>query len=364
VLAGLEVEDWSSLLTAVARAQTWLTEAAPGVEQGPVLAKLAPLAGHRKWEVRRAIAQAAARTLHAAFEEPLARLGTDENGQVRQAAEHASLRRRDWANSSTLGKQHEDRLNTTLDDIEARFGVRGREAVKRASEEVANTFARQLYHEAIHLLSSLATSADRIRALAESGGAGKELVVEADRLGGRVSHLRGVLDAMRSYTHQPKLTFAEASLRELIDEVVRNVSDQRKSAQLAVPVITVSVDPSLRAEVDRGRAFQAFSNLVANAIESYDGLDGRGPIVINAVAQQSTAALTIQDAGRGMSEEALADSKVLFVTSKPTGTGFGLPLAIKIIESEHGGRLRLESASGVGTTVHVTLPLSQSRGEP
>ncbi len=116
--------------------------------------------------------------------------------------------------------------------------------------------------------------------------------------------------------------------------------------------------------VDRGRALQALSNLVGNAIEAYDGLEGRGPIVIRAVAQQSVAALTIQDAGCGMSEEALADSVVLFVPYKPTGTGFGLPLAIKIIESEPGGRLRLESQPGVGTTGHVTLPLSQSRGEP
>jgi signal transduction histidine kinase len=57
-----------------------------------------------------------------------------------------------------------------------------------------------------------------------------------------------------------------------------------------------------------------------------------------------------------MSEEVLTDASVLFATSKPDGTGFGLPLAIKIIESELGGRLSLESIKGQGTVVRVVIP--------
>ena len=37
----------------------------------------------------------------------------------------------------------------------------------------------------------------------------------------------------------------------------------------------------------------------------------------------------------------------------------GLPLAVKIVESEHGGRLSLESAKEHGTTVHILLPLQR-----
>jgi signal transduction histidine kinase len=57
-----------------------------------------------------------------------------------------------------------------------------------------------------------------------------------------------------------------------------------------------------------------------------------------------------------MSEEAQRDALTLFATSKPNGTGFGLPLAVKIIESEHGGRLTLESVKGRGTLVRITVP--------
>jgi nitrogen fixation/metabolism regulation signal transduction histidine kinase len=56
-----------------------------------------------------------------------------------------------------------------------------------------------------------------------------------------------------------------------------------------------------------------------------------------------------------MSAEALADSVALFATSKPKGTGFGLPLAVKIVESEHGGRVELQSVQGRGTMVCITI---------
>jgi hypothetical protein len=114
-----------------------------------VVDRLVDLAGHSKWEVRRAVALAAAKTMHGALEPALAKLANDDNARVRDAAQAAALRRRDWGNASALGKQHEDRINKTLDDIESRFGVQGRAAVKRAAEQIANTFARELYHEVI-----------------------------------------------------------------------------------------------------------------------------------------------------------------------------------------------------------------------
>src|SRR5260370_32858767 len=84
----------------------------------------------------------------------------------------------------------------------------GRDAVKRAAEQIANTFARELYHEVIKLLSPLAASADRLRAqLSAANVPAEALAEEADRIGRRVTQLRAVLDAMRAYTAQPALSF-------------------------------------------------------------------------------------------------------------------------------------------------------------
>jgi nitrogen fixation/metabolism regulation signal transduction histidine kinase len=324
-----------------------------------MIAKLVVLAGHGKWEVRRAVAHVAAQTLHGDFEPVLANLATDDNSRVRQAADAAALRRRDWANASVLGRQHEDHINATLDDIEARFGPRGRAAVKRASEQIANTFARELYHEVITLVSPLAASADRLRTrLADDNATRADLVDEAIRIERRAAHLRAVLDGMRSYTAQPKLGFAVENLKDVVDETVALVRDNQRA-----PRIEVYADDAITAEVSRARLVQALTNLIVNAQESYAGLDAAMPIAVRVVQEHARVVISIEDFGCGMNEEVLADAPVLFATSKPTGTGFGLPLAIKIIESEHDGRLSLASTKGRGTVARVTLPVRRQRDQ-
>ena len=69
--------------------------------------------------------------------------------------------------------------------------------------------------------------------------------------------------------------------------------------------------------------------------------------------------LTITDQGSGMSEEAVHDAFRLFATSKPHGTGFGLTVAQKIIESDHGGAVHLESTKGSGTSMTIFLQQKQ-----
>jgi HEAT repeat protein len=150
IARSLASADWSVALRAIADAISWVEAASPGqLGTAELSAAIASLAGHEKWEVRRAVALAAARNHHGAYDAAIERLTRDENARVRQAASQTALRRRDSRNAGAFGKQHEDRVNRALDDIEGRYGVRGREAVKRAAEDIANTFAREVYHEVI-----------------------------------------------------------------------------------------------------------------------------------------------------------------------------------------------------------------------
>ena len=357
LLAALDTPDWSVTLQAVSVAETRIRGSIvgdPKVEE--IVAKLVALASHTKWEVRRAVANVASHAPHPIFESVLAKLALDDNSRVRQAAEHAALRRRDSRHASTLGKQHEDRINSTLDDIEARFGSKGRDAVKRAAEQIANTFARELYHEVIKLLSPLAASADRLRAQLSAANVPAEgLAEEAERIGRRVTQLRAVLDAMRAYTAQPALTFKTEVLREVIQEAasVALESDRDKSR---LPSIDINVPSSVVVDVARARLVQALTNVLLNAIESYREADSLKPIEVTADLQEGLVAITVEDSGCGMSAEARGDALTLFATSKPNGTGFGLPLAVKIVESEHGGRLSIDSVKGSGTIVRVIIP--------
>jgi len=358
LLAALDALDWSVALQAVAAADVRIRGSIVGdPEIEEIVAKLIALANHTKWEVRRAVANAAAHAPHPTFEDVLAKLALDDNSRVRQAAEEAALRRRDSRHASTLGKQHEDRINSILDGIEVRFGPRGRDAVKRAAEQIANTFARELYHEVIKLLSPLALSADRLKMRLSAGDVPPEtLADEAERIGRRVTQLRRVLEAMRTYTAQPALEFKTEVLREVIQEGVSVAleSDVDKSRR---PSIDIKVPSNIVVDVVRARLVQALTNILMNAIESYRDIDSLKPIEISADVQGALVTVSVSDSGCGMSSEVQRDAFTLFATSKPNGTGFGLPLAVKIIESEHGGRLNVDSVKGRGTIVRMTIPL-------
>ena len=357
LLRALSGNDWSVTLEAVNAAERALRDTIVGDAHADLIVeKMATLANHPKWEVRRAVANAAAHLPHPAFEAALAKLALDDNSRVRLAAEQAALRRRDSRHASSLGKQHEDRINSILDDIAARFGTKGRDAVRRAANEIANIFARELYHEVIRLLSPLAVSAETLRTqLLDANLPGEALVDEAARMGRRVAQLRNVLDAMRAYTAQPPLSYKAEVLRDVIQEAatVAIESDSNRSRQ---PAIEIEVSTTLVVCVARGRLVQALTNVLVNAIEAYGDADSPKPIKVKAHLHHGIVGITVEDSGCGMSEEAQRDALTLFATSKPNGTGFGLPLAVKIVESEHGGRLTLESKKGRGTLVRISVP--------
>ncbi len=358
LLGELANPKWSMVLESVMQAERWLVEAGPGASGSiRVVEALVECSKHAKWEVRRAVAQVAGQVQHSAFESALARLATDDNSRVRQAADQAAGRRRDWKNSSLLGRQHEENINSKLEDVEARFGLRARDAVRRASEEIANTYARELYHEVIKVLTPLSMSADRLgERVSDHAVTRADLLDDVARIQRRTQRIRTIVDAMRAFTAPQSPCYAHETLKDIVDEAAALVRDSNRMNGISIG-IDVRIPPPLAVEVDRGRLVQAFTNVLCNATEAYDGLLGRrAPVIVEGIEEGTRAILTIQDAGCGMTEEAVKDAATLFTTNKRNGTGFGLPLAIKIVESEHGGQLLMTSERGVGTRVEVRLP--------
>jgi len=97
-----------------------------------------------------------------------------------------------------------------------------------------------------------------------------------------------------------------------------------------------------------------------NGIEAMKEMGNPGKLTI-ATRQDKNCQLLISvtDTGVGLPPGHADQIFNTFFTSKPQGTGMGLPISRSIIES-HGGRLWATSGSGRGATFQFTLPLESA----
>ena len=100
-------------------------------------------------------------------------------------------------------------------------------------------------------------------------------------------------------------------------------------------------------------------NLMKNAV---DAISGNGSITFQLHENEHDVMLDITDTGRGMDS---AIQRRIFepgFTSKDRGWGLGLPLAKRVVEDYHGGKLLLKSSQlGVGTTFRIVLKKPEHR---
>ncbi|OGK43877.1 hypothetical protein A2957_00445 [Candidatus Roizmanbacteria bacterium RIFCSPLOWO2_01_FULL_38_11] len=106
---------------------------------------------------------------------------------------------------------------------------------------------------------------------------------------------------------------------------------------------------------------QLMSNLVANALDSYEDLPRtkRGPIFINATKEKNEIVITIEDHGKGIKKNHLKNIFDPFFTTKKAekGTGIGLAISKDIVEKIFHGEIKVRSIIKKGTTFTVTIPI-------
>ena len=175
----------------------------------------------------------------------------------------------------------------------------------------------------------------------------------------------------------------DTALQNSMDKFwLENVSKIKVETELA-PLPQLSLDPEQIA--------QALGNLFKNAIEAMpdggmlkvktyftpNGSQGNSNQQAESVAEgntqlpyaksrkpkaiKGTVSLEIQDTGRGMSEETMANLFVPYYTTKveTNGTGLGMPI-VKRIVTEHSAEMDCQSAEDVGTTVRIRFPYDPS----
>jgi signal transduction histidine kinase len=175
----------------------------------------------------------------------------------------------------------------------------------------------------------------------------------------KMGQLNKIVEKILDFTRTTEPLFAPVNLNELIEELGLLVRHKLKNQKIR---LMRALAPDLPAVMGAAPQLeQAFLNLILNAAEAMpEGGDltikTRRVRLRRGREEPAHVAVEFRDTGQGMSEEQRrrAFTSVLS-TTKAKGTGLGLAIVARIVEA-HGGKIKIRSRLGQGTTVTVFLP--------
>ncbi|WP_040413335.1 HAMP domain-containing sensor histidine kinase [Desulfosporosinus sp. OT] len=253
------------------------------------------------------------------------------------------------------GQMEIDRLaisfNGMLERLESSF-----EAEKEAKEQM-----RRFVADASHELRTPLTSIHGFLEVLLRGAMNqpdklnkslKSMYAESERMKKLVQDLLLLAKLDRS----PMIELREGELDSIIKEMapqLRVLAGNRK--------VCLRLTSDLRCRFDEDKMKQVLLNLFHNAVQHTDS--EMGEIQISLETAVGSVELIVSDNGSGIPDEHLpylfdrfyrSDSSR---TRKYGGAGLGLAITKSIVEL-HGGKIKVESVAGVGTSFHVWLPTS------
>jgi signal transduction histidine kinase len=128
--------------------------------------------------------------------------------------------------------------------------------------------------------------------------------------------------------------------------------------------VTREAEPNLPlAQADRDQLRQVLLNLLSNAYEAVQGSTGPdgGTVTIRTSSNDGKISIAVVDTGIGMDDQTRAQIFEPFFSKKTRGTGLGLAVTRRIVDS-HGGFIHIDSEVGRGTTFTVVFPAAQAAG--
>ena len=170
-----------------------------------------------------------------------------------------------------------------------------------------------------------------------------------------------ITTGMLAYSRSTSDRFDPAELGRLLDDVMVLVEKDLDIHKIAVDR---DVSRDVWAKVNTSQIQQILLNLIVNARQAMNK-GGRIRLGVRDNPAEGWAEVSVGDNGSGISHEKLQKIFDPFYTTRQAdsqgqgGTGLGLALCRRIIEA-HGGRIRVESEPGKGTTFTLKLPRAKS----
>jgi signal transduction histidine kinase len=249
-----------------------------------------------------------------------------------------------------------ERIQASVEDliareVEAERRFEEQETLIHAQSGLAQVgeLAAEMAHEFKRPLASISTALELLGqsyVIDESGGEVMEQVNE------QIARLSDTMQDLFSLAKPVTIERERTDPSDLLDDCLLEAAGHTGAESVE---FTQDYPRDLPAVwVERRRLQQAFVNILVNGLEA---LPRGGEMRVSARPLADVSVLfEFQDHGQGMPESEVEKAFKPFYSTKPLGTGLGLPLVIRVVRA-HKGRIGIETARGEGTTVRVCIPV-------
>jgi two-component system, NtrC family, nitrogen regulation sensor histidine kinase NtrY len=217
--------------------------------------------------------------------------------------------------------------------------------------------ARRLAHELKNPLFPLQTTVENLqRAREQNSPQFDEVFRESTGIMlGEIDNLKAIVSRFSDFAKMPQPELAPVNLNDIARNVVKLFEAQ--FGAVGRPPITPELHlqenlPIIQA--DATLLHRAIENLILNAM---DAMPAGGVLMLRTQTIEHGVSLEVSDTGSGLTPEESERIFTPYYTSKQHGSGLGLAI-VQAIVADHGGRISVESESGVGTSFHIDLPAS------
>ncbi|NWK69620.1 PAS domain-containing protein [Bacillus paramycoides] len=170
-----------------------------------------------------------------------------------------------------------------------------------------------------------------------------------------IERIEAILQEFLSIAKTDEIPTEKKNIYKIFENVVSLINTKAIMTNIQVELIADSSEIII--ECSENQLKQVFINILQNSIEAMP--DGGKISIHMKEMNEDGVIIDIVDAGIGIPEERIKRLGEPFYSTKEKGTGIGLMLSYKIIES-HQGAISIMSDVGVGTTVTIYLPKTQS----
>jgi len=236
-----------------------------------------------------------------------------------------------------------------FDDVTDRVALEGQLAQAEKLSSVG-LLAAAVAHEVNTPLTVISTQAQM---LAKQMGTGDKNFKSLEKIIRQTFRASEIVNSLLNFSRTKGATFAPLDINKIITETLLLLDHQFKLARIQVESDLEPSAPQVSGSSDKLQ--QVFLNLFLNA---KDAMPEGGRLRVATRTGESILGIEISDTGIGIPPEHLHRIYDPFFTTKGSGRGTGLGLAVSYgIVHEHGGKIHVESRPGLGTTFRLEFPV-------